>query len=88
MKKLETKKLYWYELIKEQEKSGLSQRDYCKQHNLKFHQLHHYRHLLKQEKRLSTEAVKDKVVPIHIKAMPTKIMESPLKQFLIQTTIL
>jgi hypothetical protein len=41
----------WQALVEEQEKSGLSQTEYCKQHNIVISQFGYYRGLLKAKER-------------------------------------
>ena len=57
----------WFALIEEQEKSGLSVSDFCKEHNLKLSHMHSYRHLLKKHKEIVEGNVQGKLVPIKIK---------------------
>ncbi len=68
MNNLAAKRAYWFNMIKEQETSELSQADFCKEKNLKIHQFHYYLKLLKNES-FSHEEIKNKVVPIQIKSV-------------------
>ena len=55
----------WLELVEKQEQSGLSQTEYCKQHNITLPQFSYYRGLLKS---------RGKILPQKIKAFtPIKI---------------
>ncbi|MBA3723255.1 MAG: hypothetical protein H0W88_12755 [Parachlamydiaceae bacterium] len=67
MNNLADKRAYWFNMIKEQETSEISQAAFCKEKSLKIHQFHYYLKLLKNES-ISQEEIKNKVVPIQIKS--------------------
>lgn len=59
----------WFALIDEQEKSGLTPSEFCKEHHLNLSRLHRYRHLLKKFKEAAAGGdIKEKLVPIKINA--------------------
>jgi hypothetical protein len=45
-----TRREQWHEIVEKQEKSGLSQAEYCKQNNLVISQFTYYRGLIKASK--------------------------------------
>ena len=48
----------WRELVEKQEQSGLSQTEYCKQHNLSIPQFTYYRGLIKASSRIPSQKLK------------------------------
>jgi len=56
---LEQKRSYWKQHIDSWQETGLTQTEYCRQHNLKHHQLVYWKkHFLKTEKNVSFVSVK------------------------------
>lgn len=64
----------WKLLIEEQEKSGLSQAEFCKQHNINAAQLSYYRGIFKEKTRSAIKNV-PLFSPIQIKKSETKLSE-------------
>ena len=62
----------WQALIEEQEKSGLSQTDFCKQHNIVLTQFGYYRSLLKLKDRPKLKKP-DVFTPVQIKKPDTSL---------------
>lgn len=64
----------WQALIEEQEKSGLSQAEFCKQHNIAVSQFGYYRGLLKAKDQAKLRK-SGLFSPVQIKKQDTKLSE-------------
>lgn len=64
----------WQNLVEEQENSGLSQKEFCKQQNLILSQFVYYRSRLKKKER-SDQSNSDVFVPIKINSSSTLSFE-------------
>jgi hypothetical protein len=71
---------YWQNLIEEQEKSGLSRREFCQNRNIVFSQFAYYYTTLKKKKQIESSD-SSIVVPIHLRKEPLNL-QSEIKVLL------
>ncbi len=64
----------WKALVEEQEKSGASQTEFCKRHNIAVSQFGYYRGLLKAKERVGSRS-SQLFSPVQIKKPETKISD-------------
>src|SRR5579883_1814193 len=64
----------WRTLIDEQEKSGLSQSEFCRQHNIVFSQFGYYRGILKANNRTPSKKT-ELFSPVQFKKSETKLSD-------------
>jgi hypothetical protein len=69
-----TRHAKWQALVEEQEKSGVSQTEFCKQHNIAFSQFGYYRGLLKAKTHPKPKQP-PLFSPVQIQKVSTKISE-------------
>ncbi|MBX3709182.1 MAG: hypothetical protein KF702_05425 [Gammaproteobacteria bacterium] len=67
----ETRYRYWQTLVEEQEKSGLSQTEFCRQHQLVLSQFSYYRSVFKSQKEINKSM--DVFQPIQFKINKTPL---------------
>jgi len=69
--------LQWYKLVEDQEKSGLSQKEFCNQHNLILSKFVYYRCLIKNKEK--TTINKASFVPVKVSLKENTVVSGEIK---------